>query len=128
MLNKHEILSKLKQLSLMPEQYCVMTGAAMVLYGMKPQTQDIDLGCTEKQFEELQKRGYLSQEKKGNLCILIEDSIEIYRNWLPEKIVYIEGIPLADIDCIRDFKQHLGREKDIKDLVLIDEFLKHKRK
>ncbi len=128
MLNKQEILKQLKQLDLAPEQYCVMTGAGLVLYGVKPQTQDIDLGCTEEQFNELLKRGYRCQEKKGNLCILIEDSIEIYRNWLPEKTVYIDGIPVADIACIRDYKRSLRREKDLKDLDLIEIFLNHKRK
>jgi hypothetical protein len=124
MLNKEEILNKLKQLPLDPQQYCIMTGAALVIYGVRPQTADIDLGCTEAQFDELIKRGYEAGEKKGNLRILIEDTIEIYRNWLPEKIVYIEGLPLADILCIRDYKQSLGREKDLVDLELIEHFLK----
>lgn len=128
MLNKQEILKQLKQLPLDPQQYCVMTGAALVIYGVRPQTADIDLGCTEAQFDELLKKGYERREKKGNPCILIEDMIEIYRNWLPEKIVYIDGVPLADILCIRDYKQSLGREKDFIDLDLIDRFLNNERK
>lgn len=127
MLQKKDIIQKLNQLVLDPKQYCVMTGAAMVLHGIKQQTQDIDIGCSDEVYEELQHRGFKVDRSKKFECIEIDGCIEIFRNWTAEKKVYVEDIPIADIYSIRQYKQELSREKDLLDLALIDEFLKQQK-
>ena len=123
MLNKEEILYKLKSLNLPKDQYCVMTGAALVLHSIKLNTRDIDIGCSEELFQDLLQQGYKLQQVKSFECIIIEDCIEIFRNWQAENIVYIEDIPVADIYSIRKYKDNLAREKDLKDIELIDVYL-----
>lgn len=123
MLNKKDILQKLKELNFQKDEYCVMTGAALVLQGVKEYTVDIDIGGSEKLFESLLQRGYKLQQLKSFECIIIDDCIEIFRNWQAEKIVYIEDVPVADIYCIRKYKNDLAREKDLKDIELIDNYL-----
>ena len=128
MLNKQDILQKLKRLDFPKDQYCVMTGAAMVLLGVKEHTNDIDIGCSEVLFQNLLKQGYKLQQLKSIEGIIIEDDIEIFRNWNAEKVVYIEDIPLADTYSIRKYKSDLGREKDFKDIELIDIYLSKNQK
>lgn len=126
MLDKNQILDKLKNLNFPKSQYCVMTGAALVLHGIKPETADIDIGCTSTLFKELLNKGFEIKHKKPFEAIIIDDCIEIYENWAPEKTEIVEGIPVADIKSIRKYKEELGRHKDLKDIELIDKFLEQK--
>lgn len=123
MLDKIEILQKLKELNFKKDQYCVMTGAALVLHGVKEYTRDIDISCSEELFQSLLQQGYELQQLKSFEGIIIDDCIEVFRNWQAEKIVYIEDTPIADIYSIRKYKSDLGREKDLKDIELIDIYL-----
>lgn len=126
MLNRSQILDKLKSLNFPANQYCVMTGAALVIHGIKPETTDIDIGCSSKLFKALLNRGFELIEKMSFEAIIIDECIEIFEDWLPEKIELIEGIPVADINSIRRYKERLGRDKDIRDIELIDRFLEQK--
>lgn len=123
MLDKREIILKLRALDLPKDQYCVMTGAALVLHGVKDCTQDIDIGCSEQLYNRLLSQGYMEQQIKRFKGIVIDDCIEIFRNWQADKVVYIDDIPAADIYSVRKYKQELGREKDLMDIELIDEYL-----
>lgn len=126
MLNRNQILDKLKSLNFPKNQYCVMTGAALVIHGVRPDTTDIDIGCTSKLFKELLHRGFELIEKESFEAIVIDGYIEIFEDWVPENIELIEGIPVADINSIRQYKERLGRDKDIRDIELIDRFLEQK--
>lgn len=128
MLNKEQILDKLKGLGFPKDQYCVMTGAALVLYGVKPETADIDIGCTCQLFSELQQRGFGITKEKPGKGIVIDDNIEIFEDWMPEKKNLIYDVPVANLLDIRKFKEQLGRDKDLRDIALIDKFLSVKNK
>ena len=54
MFDKKSLLQKLEQMNLDRTQYWLITGGAMVLYGAKEQTADIDLGCTSQLADQLQ--------------------------------------------------------------------------
>jgi hypothetical protein len=123
MLNKKAILQKLKELNFPANQYCVMTGAALVLQGVKEYTRDIDISCSEELFQSLLKQGYQLERMKSYEGIIIDQTIEIFRNWQAKNIVYIEDIPVAELYSIRKYKKDLGREKDLEDIKLIDVYL-----
>jgi len=36
----------------------------------------------------------------------------------------IEGLPFANLSCLITYKTKLGQEKDLRDLLLIEEYLK----
>jgi hypothetical protein len=128
MFNKSRIIQSLKALKLPRDQYCVMTGAALVLQDVKEYTQDIDIGCSDELYYKLRQQGYILKQYKDYEGIIIDEGIEMYRNWHAEKKVYIEEIPVADILSVRSYKQKLGREKDLLDIILIDKFLAAKEK
>jgi len=123
MLNKNDIITLLRKINLPRDQYCVMTGAALVLHGVKPLTRDIDIGCSKELFAQLLQQGYQIRQMKEHAGILIDDCMEIFENWQAEKTVYVDGIPVADIYSIRRYKERLSREKDLRDIALIDEYL-----
>ena len=47
-MNKQEIISILDDFQYSRDEYWIITGSAMVLYGIREQTHDIDMGCTSK--------------------------------------------------------------------------------
>ena len=57
MLNKEEIIRLLKEAAFDSNEYWVTSGAAMVLYGIKDVTRDIDLGCTSRMADDLENQG-----------------------------------------------------------------------
>lgn len=127
MLNKENILETLKKLNMPKSQYCIMTGAALVLMDVKEHTQDIDIGCTKELFADLAKL-YPPEQKNGSRFIVLEEQIEIFEDWLPERIVYIEDMPVAELLWIRHYKQCKGREKDLRDIEQIDKYLAEQKK
>lgn len=123
MLDKGEIIEILIKLNLPKDQYCVMTGAALVLHGVKQNTRDIDIGCSVELYQSLLEQGYETKQIKEHKGIFIGDHIEIFGNWHADKMVYIDGVPAADIYSIRNYKKKLGREKDLADIAIIDQYL-----
>ena len=61
MLNREEIIHFLKEAAFDSNEYWVTSGAAMVLYGMKDVTRDIDLGCTSHMADELENKGHCAE-------------------------------------------------------------------
>ena len=62
--------------------------------------------------------------ESGNRKFNYGDDIEIFENWKCGSIEHIEGIPVLSLDGLIEMKQELGREKDLKDIVLIKDFLR----
>ena len=58
MLDKKQIIARLEELHLDDTKYWLITGGAMVLYGLREQTSDIDLGCTSDLADLLQQEGF----------------------------------------------------------------------
>lgn len=121
MLNKKAIIERLAELHLDPGDYWLITGAAMVLYGYKEATGDIDLGCTSRLADELEARGYpvTVMEDQTRRIELAED-VEIFEDWLEDRVILCEGIPVVSVEGLIRMKKKLGREKDLKDISLME--------
>ncbi len=125
---RREIVQKVKQIFayMSNNGYWLITGAAMVMHGIKTQTSDIDIGCTKEFFRELRNNGYTVIRQEGypdRICI--DFCIEILEGIEAKEVVYIEGIPVSSIIDIVNFKKKLNREKDKKDLVQIENYLQY---
>jgi len=121
--NKQGIISRLKDFPYSRDAYWVITGSAMVLYGIRGETHDIDIGCTSVMADKLEREGYpYKLTESGNRRFKYGDDIEIFENWICGSIDYVENIPVISIDGLVKMKQELGREKDLKDIALIKAF------
>lgn len=126
MLYKRDIHEILKDMDLPLMEYWITSGAALVLHGVKEATNDIDLGCTTKLIEHFLEKGCKSRLAEDNSrIVMINDNIEILENWFVDKIEFVDGLPVGSLESIKRQKEALGREKDIKDIKLIDEFIKN---
>ena len=93
----------------------------MVLHGFRPQTHDIDLGCSTLLADQLERQGYaVSRCEDGSRKILYSENIEIFENWIEGTVEMIDGVPVVCIDGLIRMKKRLGREKDLADIALIE--------
>ena len=128
-MNRQDIIKRLNSFPYSKDEYWVITGSAMVLYGIREMTHDIDMGCTSRMADQLEKDGYVSTlTESGNRKFLIEDDIEIFENWKYGSIERIDDIPVLSLDGLIEMKKSLGREKDYRDILLIKEFMEKSSK
>ena len=126
-MKKSDILRRLLELNFDPTQYWLITGAAMVLYGIRAETGDIDMGCTTALADLLEAQGCpCSKGVDGSRKITLGDDVEIFENWLYDKVELYENIPLLSPQGLMEMKRFLGREKDLNDIALIEAWLKAK--
>ena len=118
--------SELFILKLDPENgVAYLMGAAMVLYGIREHTRDIDLGCNERMADALERDGFLcGYTDSGGRRFKYGEHIEVFENWLKDSVTAVEGFPVVTVRGLLEMKRKLGREKDIRDIRLIDEYLK----
>ena len=92
----------------------------MVLYGLRKQTSDIDLGCTSELADFLQEKGFPTKQlPDGTRKIVVAEDVEIFENWLEDRVERFEGVPVISIQGLIWMKRALGREKDFRDIQLI---------
>lgn len=122
MLDKKQIIARLEELHLDDTKYWLITGGALVLYGLREQTSDIDLGCTSDLADLLQQEGFpVERMPDGTRKIVVAEDVEIFENWLEDKVERFEGVPVISIQGLIEMKRALGREKDFRDIQLIRE-------
>ncbi len=127
-MNKAEILEQLDRFPYDRGEYWVITGAAMVLCGIRGQTADIDLGCTAQMADQLEADGCLYRRTSdGKRWFKYGPSLEIFEDWLVGSLVSAEGFQLISPEGLLEMKRELGREKDLKDIELIRQFMKNQQ-
>ena len=123
-MNKVEIKAILSDFPYETDEYWIITGSAMVLYGIREETSDIDMGCTSDMADKLEAEGYLDHRSAdGKRCFKYGKSIEIFEDWLRDSVGTIDGLPVISIKGLIEMKQELGREKDKRDIELIRRYL-----
>ncbi|MCR5308732.1 MAG: hypothetical protein K6E21_01305 [Bacilli bacterium] len=128
-MNKQDIINRLNSFPYSKSEYWVITGSAMVLYGIREKTHDIDMGCTTVLADQLEKDGYVpSITESGNRKFVIGEDIEIFENWKYGSVEIIDGVPVLSLAGLVEMKQSLGREKDYRDISLIKEFMEKPNK
>jgi hypothetical protein len=106
------------------QDYWIMAGSALVMHGVRELTGDIDMGCHTILFEKLMEQGHEPiLRADGSRSLIIDKNLEVFENWMVEEINDIEGIPVASLLSVLSFKRTMYRDKDIRDIVLIEAFL-----
>ena len=124
-MNRQEIMDTLAAFPYDRNEYWVITGAAMVLYGIREQTGDIDLGCTAKMADLLEADGFLFHKTDaGKRWFKIGHTIEVFEEWLEDSLETIDGLQIISIKGLIEMKQRLGREKDLRDIERIKDYLR----
>ena len=124
-MNKADIMERLHALNWPPEDYWLVAGGAMVLYGLRDETRDLDLGCTTARADALEAAGvpYRRMDDGSGRWFTLDRNVEVFENWLVDRVELVEGVPVISLQGLRQMKAALDREKDRKDIALIDALL-----
>lgn len=125
-MNKIEIENILKKYNFDKKNYMVISGAALVLLGIKDSTNDIDISVTKEYYDNLLKKYDCKLECIFNNInvYFIDNIINFSTNYYNEDdIISVNDIPVQKIESIKNLKLNLNKKKDIEDLNLIDKYL-----
>lgn len=124
---REDILRIVGELDFFGGEDCWLTsGAALVLYGVKEATRDVDLICTGQLADRLEAQGipFHREGLDGTRVFAVSQDVEVLEDWKTEEVVRVKGLRAASLKSIRKQKEALGREKDLADIALIDQFMR----
>lgn len=129
-MNKKEIIETLDKYKLDKNEFVIISGAAMVLYGIKNNTNDIDISVSKEYEKELIKKynpkieREIKDGKKKYIAYLIDDKINFSTHYFEEyKNEKIHTYQTQKPEEILKLKKKLNREKDIEDIKKIEVYL-----
>ncbi|MBU4162487.1 hypothetical protein KJ859_02815 [Patescibacteria group bacterium] len=132
-------LAELKKLNLPKDKFAIFGSGPLAINGIRD-SEDIDIIVKSDVWDELAKKYPKELEKeyshleKGKLIKIGE--IEIYKNWEPwfddvnlliDDSDIFEGIRFVKLNYVLEWKKKYGREKDQKDVQLIEEYMEKAR-
>ena len=132
-MTQEEIISKVKELNLPKGSYVVFGSCPMTIAGIR-EAGDIDMLVSKEVFDDLRTKGWKVVDKGREDKPLTYDYFEAHDNWnfssynptleqLLEKATYIEEVPFASLEDVLKWKKASSREKDLKDIELIQKHL-----
>ena len=124
-MKKKEYLEKLDSLGFDKKNYCIISGGVMMMYDLREETEDIDLKITEELYQELAHQNLLKQSPKMENLYEYGEFTELKVGGFDrEKIHLVDGYPVESLEEQLRWKKEHHREKDQKDIALIEEYLK----
>ena len=124
-MKKIELLNLLKELNFPKDEYYVLSGASLVLRGIRKEANDLDLCISEELFNEIKDKYNLAEGNKNECGFYkINDNLEIVVNKKEDfKMEIGEKYNLEDLQNILDFKIKRNKPKDQKDIENIKKYL-----
>jgi hypothetical protein len=135
-----DVIAEAKKLTLPHGRYLVFGSGILAALGIRGSA-DIDLLVTANVFEDLKARGWkhevISIEGRPRERVSHAD-VEAYKEyWCDGKdydvvemirnAVVIDGVPFMGLESLIDLKRSMGREKDLTDIELIQDYLQSHR-
>lgn len=129
-MNKEELLKLVESLDIPKDEYYILGGGSLVMFGIKDTTADLDLCVSEELFTRL-KEAYKLEEKDKNECgfYRISDLIEVISN-PKEKFTMekIDGYNVEELNRILAFKKKRNAPKDQPYIEKITKYLEENKK
>ena len=126
-------LENVAALNLPVGKFAIFASGPICIRGIR-ENDDIDIIVTKELLDELQQKNTVIK-KPGRSAKIQIGPVEIYSDWKPwyddvtefiETAEIIDGLPFVKIEYVLDWKKKFAREKDIKDIMLIEKYLSKK--
>ena len=124
-MNKEEIIEKLKEYNFDKNKYIVISGAAMVLLGIKSKTHDIDIAIKDGYKDYLVDNYNVTFDRMNEYnepVYFIDNIVNFAVTYYTDKKEYVSGIPVQNINDILKLKKGLNREKDKIDIEKLENY------
>ena len=124
-MKKIELLNLLKELNFPKDEYYVLSGASLVLRGIKEEANDLDLCISKELFNQIKNKFNLTDERKNECGFYkINDNLEIVVDKKENfKMEIGEKYNLENLQTILDFKIKRNKPKDKEDIENIKKYL-----
>lgn len=124
-----DIFDKINELALPTDAYVVVGGGVLVALDLLEWDEDIDLCVTPEIFTRLQTQGWRQEEWAGR-PVLRQDIYDIgvgFSRWslddLQADAMIINDIPCMNLGKLLQWKQEIGRPKDLEHIDLIQRYI-----
>ena len=123
-----KFLEDLKKLKLPADKFAVFGSGAMAIRGIRD-SNDLDIIVKKDLWEKIDRK-YMARNNQGGVLI---GEIDVAKDWLPyfddvDELIdtadVINGVRFVKLEHVLKWKKAMAREKDKKDVKLIEEFLK----
>ncbi|MBD3303645.1 hypothetical protein GF343_00725 [Candidatus Woesearchaeota archaeon] len=121
-----KFLEELKKLNFPTDQYAVFGSGPLAIRGLR-ENEDIEILVKPELWEKLAKNHKLARDD-----LISIGNVHIFKHWEPwlknrDELIdtadIIDGIRFVKLEHVLDWKEKMGREKDKKDIELIEEYL-----
>lgn len=132
-MNLIQLLDELGRLNLPKDQYAITSSGPMAVRGLR-EAGDLDLVVSENLWLKLAQKYEVTPgppcdkiqigniEILGKFSVYQDEDIATAQQQIDTADI-IQGHRFVNLNLIKQFKQKLGREKDLKDIALIDQYL-----
>ena len=132
------IVEEIKSLDLPKGEYVVFGSGPLAIHKIRD-THDIDLLVSPELYQELKKRGWEEKVWKSGSKYLAYRNVEAGQDWdhgsynpsledLLASAETFDGVPFANLEEVTRWKKVFGRDKDKRDIELINSYLKKQTK
>lgn len=131
------IFKRIKELNLPKGEYMICGSSILEVFGIR-EAKDIDILVSPELFQKLEKEYGWIRHPKYTTCIehpehiagakenldFMKENYNLYEA-LPSAEI-INDIPFMSLPMLINAKKQMGREKDLKDIILIENYIKNK--
>jgi hypothetical protein len=132
-----DLFQQLKELKLPSGKYAVFGSGPMCIRGWKDCSHDLDIIVTKDVWDEyLGKEGWEVRTMHQGSEYLWNDDLELWKDWGPgqwnikkliERAERIDDLPFVRLETVIEWKKLNAREKDLKDIEIIEKFLRSEK-
>ncbi|MBR5071849.1 MAG: GNAT family N-acetyltransferase [Oscillospiraceae bacterium] len=120
-MDKKEFIRRLEEYGFPKSEYMIMSGGSMLMRGLRESTGDFDLCVSEKLAQTLDLE-HCPLNDKGYYAPYEDMELTVNLGERPYDIV--DGFQCETLESVLEFKKSLMRPKDIKDIEIIERYLK----
>lgn len=127
-MNKKDFVKLIDSLELPNEEFYILGGGSLLMYGIRENANDLDLCISEELFENLKIEGRIDLNSKNECGFYkINDFVEVVVNEKKNfEFDVIDGYKVEKLEKILKFKESRNKEKDCNDILKIREYLMNK--
>lgn len=129
-----KVSEELKQLDIDPDDCIVVGSGVMGALGIR-QTDDLDLCVNQKTYDRFKALGWEEKVWPQGAPTIHHGNVDMGTDWGDDKSIFtlqelnkhmveIDGVNYINLQFLRSWKVNKGREKDLRDVEMIDEYLR----
>jgi hypothetical protein len=123
------LFAKIRELNLAQTEFVVVGGGVLVAHGLLEWDEDVDMCVAPEVFDAFKRQGWRQESWKGKPVLKhgVYDIGVGFGEWsltdLQDDAMWIEEIPFMSLDKLLAWKRQTGREKDLRHIKIIENYL-----